>query len=91
MFSISLSAAIPAKTEFHCHGFMKYGIPGKADQYLCREGYSVGYNYKRHDDFRPDPAIPYQYQAQLSDYKRSGYDRRHLHIPGLKYTQSNIC
>ncbi|ALA26532.1 DNA/RNA endonuclease (plasmid) [Piscirickettsia salmonis] len=99
LFSISLSAAIPAETEFHCHGFMKYGIPGKADQYLCREGYSVGYNYKtkqprwvayhltsksvskrikRHDDFRPDPAIPYQYQAQLSDYKRSGYDRGHL-------------
>ncbi|WP_225630072.1 DNA/RNA non-specific endonuclease [Cysteiniphilum marinum] len=86
---------------------MKYGIPAstntydiaKTDQYLCRDGYIVGYSYttkqpvwvayhltgksvdnsiKRHDDFRPDPAVPIRYQSQLSDYKNSGYDRGHL-------------
>ncbi|AKP74860.1 Nuclease precursor (plasmid) [Piscirickettsia salmonis] len=101
-FIVSINAVVPAKPiskAFHCNGFMKYGVPGKTDQYLCREGYSVGYDYKtkqpkwvayhltsqsvskrikRHDEFRPDSEIPYKYQAQLSDYKQSGYDRGHL-------------
>jgi endonuclease G len=32
---------------------------------------------KRTDDFRPDPAVPAHGRAQLSDYKKSGFDRGH--------------
>ncbi|GGF93011.1 MULTISPECIES: DNA/RNA non-specific endonuclease [Cysteiniphilum] len=105
--SASAMTAAPPATEIKCQSFLKYGNPistniydiAKTDQYLCRDGYIVGYSYttrqpvwvayhltgksvkqtiKRHDDFRPDPAVPVRYQAQLSDYKNSGYDRGHL-------------
>ena len=33
--------------DFRCNGHVKYGIPGPEDQLLCREGYSVGYDYDR--------------------------------------------
>lgn len=36
---------------------------------------------KRKDDFRPDPAIPPQYQSVLSDYAGYPFDRGHL-APG---------
>lgn len=39
---------------------------------------SVNNKIKRHDDFQPDPAVPAKYRAQLSDYRKSGYDRGHL-------------
>lgn len=41
-------------------------------------GKSVSKRIKRKDKFRPDPAIPIRYQSELSDYKKSGYDRGHL-------------
>jgi len=40
---------------------------------------------KRKDDFRPDPAIPRQYQSRLEDYVGTGYDRGHL-SPGAMNT-----
>ena len=39
---------------------------------------SVSSKLKRHDEFQPDPEVPAKYRAELSDYKRSGYDRGHL-------------
>ncbi|MFC1488830.1 DNA/RNA non-specific endonuclease [Thermodesulfobacteriota bacterium] len=32
---------------YHCNGHVAYGIPGPDDQLLCREGYTVGYDYDR--------------------------------------------
>jgi len=37
---------------------------------------------KRKDDFRPDPSIPPQHQAQLSDYAGMPYDRGHISPAG---------
>ncbi|WP_440993422.1 DNA/RNA non-specific endonuclease [Cysteiniphilum litorale] len=39
---------------------------------------SVSSKLKRNDEFQPDPEVPAKYRAELSDYKRSGYDRGHL-------------
>ena len=33
--------------SYHCNGHVAYGIPGPEDQLLCREGYTVGYDYDR--------------------------------------------
>lgn len=30
-----------------CNGHVVFGVPGTADQLLCREGYAVGYDYDR--------------------------------------------
>ena len=35
-------------------------------------------NVPRSNDFRPDPDLPEEQRAELSDYKGSGYDRGHL-------------
>ncbi|ODN41424.1 DNA/RNA non-specific endonuclease [Piscirickettsia litoralis] len=102
LISFSLSTctiASYAANDFQCHDFLKYGTPSKADQYLCRRAYTVGYNYKtkqpawvafkltgqsvskrikRHNQFMPDPTIPQKYRSELSDWKKSGYDRGHL-------------
>jgi endonuclease G len=43
---------------------------------------------KRKDDFRPDPAIPTQYQSQLSDYTGFPYDRGHL-APGANNNKTD--
>jgi len=33
--------------SYQCNGHVAYGIPGPEDQLLCREGYTVGYDYDR--------------------------------------------
>jgi len=33
--------------SYHCNGHVAYGIPGPEDQLLCREGYTVGYDYDK--------------------------------------------
>jgi endonuclease G len=43
---------------------------------------------KRKDDFRPDPAVPKQHQAQLSDYAGFPFDRGHL-SPGADNNHSD--
>ena len=43
---------------------------------------------KRKDDFRPDPAIPAQYQSKLADYAGYPFDRGHL-APGADNTQND--
>ena len=43
---------------------------------------------KRKDDFRPDPAIPAQYNATLKDYAGHPYDRGHL-APAGNNTQND--
>ena len=39
---------------------------------------SLKKNVKRKDSFRPDRRIPSEFRAELSDYRRSGFDRGHL-------------
>jgi endonuclease G len=41
-------------------------------------GKSVGVSIKRKDRFAADTAVPKQYRSELSDYRKSGYDRGHL-------------
>jgi endonuclease G len=43
---------------------------------------------KRKDNFRPDPAVPKQHQAQLSDYAGFPFDRGHL-SPGANNNQND--
>jgi endonuclease G len=45
---------------------------------------------KRKDDFRPDPEIPPQFAAQLSDYAGQPYDRGHL-APAGNSTNSDAA
>lgn len=48
--------------------------------------YAAANNVARSDKFRPDPDVPNS--AQLSDYKRSGYDRGHMAPAGdFKWSQ----
>ncbi len=43
---IFISGNVFSKNEtFSCHDHVALGIPANADQYLCRDGYAVGYNY----------------------------------------------
>ena len=45
------SVAVPTPSKptvsFKCNGHVAYGTPGLEDQLLCREGYTVGYDYDR--------------------------------------------
>ena len=49
---------------------------------------SVTGTSKREDDFRPDPAVPKQYQSILADYAGNPYDRGHL-APAGDNTQND--
>ncbi|PVZ65707.1 DNA/RNA endonuclease G [Pelagibaculum spongiae] len=40
-----MSAGLQAE-DFTCNGHVEFGIPAQADQYLCRDGYAVGYDYQ---------------------------------------------
>lgn len=33
--------------EWRCNGHVAFGLPGREDHLLCREGYAVGYDYER--------------------------------------------
>jgi endonuclease G, mitochondrial len=41
-------------------------------------GSSVSYHRKRKDKFMPDKSLPKRCRSELSDYRKSGYDRGHL-------------
>lgn len=45
--SVTVSTPSKPTVSFRCNGHVSYGIPGPEDQLLCREGYTVGYNYDR--------------------------------------------
>ncbi len=45
--SVTVSTPSKPTVSFRCNGHVAYGIPGLEDQLLCREGYTVGYNYDR--------------------------------------------
>lgn len=36
------------------------------------------FHMRRHDSFHPEESIPFAWQAQLSDYVHSGFDRGHI-------------
>ena len=39
--------AVSTTVEWSCNGHVAFGLPGREDQLLCREGYAVGYDYER--------------------------------------------
>jgi endonuclease G, mitochondrial len=65
----------------------------------CKQAHWVAYTLhkaslsgeaQRKDNFRPDPNIPADKSAQLSDYRSSGYDRGHL-APAADMRVSQNC
>jgi len=44
---VSEDKTYESNKNFRCNGHVKYGIPGLESQFLCREGYAVGYDYDR--------------------------------------------
>jgi endonuclease G len=44
---VSVNKTYEPKSDFHCNGHLKYGVPGLEDQLLCRESYAVGYDYHK--------------------------------------------
>lgn len=64
------------KTNYAIH----YRFDTKTAEYVVEHvtKESVSGKAKRKDDFRPDPAIQKEHQAQLSDYAGQPYDRGHL-------------
>ncbi|BCD92262.1 hypothetical protein fh0823_24010 [Francisella halioticida] len=57
-----------------------YNCTTKQPNYVVYEltSSSVSRRVKRHDDFEADTSIPSSCRSNLSDYKKSGYDRGHL-------------
>ncbi len=43
--SVTVSPLPVSPGSFQCNGHVAYGIPGPEDQLLCRESYTVGYDY----------------------------------------------
>jgi endonuclease G len=43
--SIAIQTSTKIESNFNCSNFLEYGIPGSTNQYLCRDGYAVGYSY----------------------------------------------
>ena len=54
----------------------KYKNPIWVAYHLTAE--SVAVKLERKDSFKPDSEIPYEFQAKLSDFEKSGYDRGHM-------------
>ena len=99
LISVFLLFSVNCSSAFECKEHVRFGMPNQPDQFLCREGYAVGYNYskkgpewvayyltkesvnkkfKRSNKFLEDKEVPERYRANLSDYKKSGYDRGHI-------------
>lgn len=47
-------------------------------EYLTRESLRAAREVRREDNFHPEPSLPHEDQAQLSDYAHSGFDRGHM-------------
>jgi endonuclease G len=47
-------------------------------EFLTRESIKRGASVNRSDDFHPEQGVPSSHRAELSDYKRSGFDRGHM-------------
>ena len=75
-------SSLTENTQYVCHS--NYAIHYRYDTKTAE--YALEYlnqtditgPAKRKDDFRPDPLIPDDKEAQLSDYKGNPYDRGHL-------------
>jgi len=52
--------------------------PNFSLEVLTRESLIKHNSTRKHSRFRVDPGIPEVFQAKLSDYRRSGYDRGHM-------------
>ena len=46
IFSYAIETATTNVNQFHCAPILKYGLPGSANEYLCRDAYAVGYSYQ---------------------------------------------
>ena len=47
MGPVSVDKTCESNSVFRCNGHLKYGIPGLEHRLLCRESYSVGYDYDK--------------------------------------------
>jgi len=82
----------PGTTQYLCkqNYAIHYRYDTKTAEYVVEHitPASIQGPAKRKDDFRPDPAIPKQYQSQLADYAGFPFDRGHL-APGADNTQND--
>lgn len=70
----------PAFT-FSCNGHVAYGIPGPDDQFLCREGYAVGYDY----DTKVPTWVAYRLTPESVNkkFERSNKFKEDIEIPPI--------
>lgn len=77
-----VSSLQPGTTQYLCKSnyAIHYRYDTKTAEYVVEHVTlpTVTGPFKREDDFRPDPAVPKQFQSQLSDYAGNPYDRGHL-------------
>ncbi len=52
--------------------------PLYAAEHLTREQVQAAHGLERNNRFHPDPSLPRDERAELSDYSRSGFDRGHM-------------
>lgn len=77
---ITLTALLFSQQLFAaCHQHLAVGAPSSSDQQLCREGYSVGYNYQN----KVADWVSYHITAASVNefYKRSNYFKTDQDIP----------
>jgi endonuclease G, mitochondrial len=58
--------------------FQKDGAPLWSSEHLTRERVEEAHTQRRVNEFHPDPNLPPDERAELSDYARSGFNRRHM-------------
>lgn len=83
--SITTNDQYLCKTNYAIHYRNDVKGPEYVVEHLTLE--SIKGTAGRKDDFRVDPEVPKQFQAQLSDYTKTGYDRGHL-APAADNSQS---
>ena len=75
-------SSITKNTQYICHGnyAIHYRYDTKTAEYVVEHlnDSDINGDAKRKDDFRPDPQVPDDKEAMLSDYKGHPYDRGHL-------------
>jgi len=75
-------SSITENTQYICHGnyAIHYRYDTKTAEYVVEhlDDSDINGDAKRKDDFRPDPKVPDDKEAMLSDYKGHPYDRGHL-------------
>jgi len=77
--SVLVSPPTVSPGSYRCNGHVAYGIPGPEDQLLCRESYTVGYDY----DKKSPTWVAYRLTPDSVNqrYKRSNKFKTDTEIP----------